>query len=268
MTKKILIKGAGEQASAVAHRLFQCGYQVVMTEIDKPTAVRRRVSFSTAIYEKEIEIEGVAGRFWVDESMGRRVEGKEKQILVFVDPACQIKNIYKPDIIIDGRILKKNLDNKITDAELTIALGPGIDAGKDVHYVVETNRGHDLGRIISKGFAASDTKVPGNIAGFTTERVLRSSQKGLFQTDRNIGDKIEKGEIVARVNDQEIKTEISGVIRGLLPTGLEVEANQKLGDIDPRGNVSYCNTISDKARCISGSVLEIVMKTDVLSSSV
>jgi xanthine dehydrogenase accessory factor len=261
MKQKVLIKGAGEQASAVAHRLFKCGCQVVMTEIEKPTAVRRRVCFSTAVYDGEIEIEDVCGKLGVDGSMGQWVEGKEKHVFVLVDPTCQIKETYKPDVIIDARILKKNLDNTISDAPLTIALGPGIEAGKDVHYVVETNRGHDLGRIILHGMAAPDTKIPGNISGFTNERVLRAPDSGLFTLEHDIGNTVNIGAVVGRVNNTEVKTEIAGVIRGILPTGLVVVANQKLGDIDPRGHISYCDTISDKARCISGSVLELVLRS-------
>ncbi|HLD45041.1 MAG TPA: molybdenum hydroxylase, partial [bacterium] len=178
-SKQILIKGAGEMASAVAHRLFRCGYSVVMADIAQPTAVRRRVSFCSAIYEGEIEIEGVKGIFnqaigneqWATRN-GKRETG-DNHISILIDPQCHIKNILKPDVIIDARLLKHNLDNHLTDAPLTIALGPGIEAGKDVHVVIETNRGHALGRIITKGFAEADTGNPGVIGGYSLERVFR-----------------------------------------------------------------------------------------------
>jgi len=255
VNKKILIKGAGEQASAVAHRLFKCGFPVVMTEIEKPTAVRRQVSFCSAIFEGEIEIEGVKGVF-------SKSPDTRTSIPVLVDPECKIIKTYKPDIIIDARIMKKNLDNHIDDASLVIGLGPGLEAGKDVHFVVETNRGHNLGRIITKGLAEPDTKVPGTIAGFSAERVVRAPKDGLFKNNKDIGDPVSKGEIIGNVGEQEVRTEISGILRGLIYPGLEVRANQKIGDIDPRGELSYCNTISDKARTISGSVLEIILSLE------
>jgi xanthine dehydrogenase accessory factor len=260
MHEKILIKGAGELASASAHRLFRCGFRVVMTDLEQPTAVRRTVSFCAAIPDHEIEIEGVRG-------IGCRVEQADElprfvgsAVPVFVDPRCRLREIWNPDVIIDARILKVNTDNKVHDASLMIGLGPGIDAGADVHFVIETNRGHDLGRIIGQGKASGDTGRPGDICGYTHERVLRSPASGFFHSRQTIGNLVEAGEVIGEVNGQKIVAGIAGVLRGLVLPGLAVTVNQKLGDVDPRGDPSSCYTLSDKARTISGSVLEIVVR--------
>jgi xanthine dehydrogenase accessory factor len=161
-------------------------------------------------------------------------------------------------VIVDGRILKTNLDNHVGDARLTIGYGPGLIAGRDVDYVVETNRGHNLGRIITDGSAAPDTGVPGSVAGFTHQRVLRSPADGVLQGRRKIGDMVEAGDVIATVSGQAMVAAIPGLLRGLVFPGSEVVANQKVGDIDPRGDPIYCHTLSDKTRTISGAALEII----------
>jgi xanthine dehydrogenase accessory factor len=259
MRERVLIKGAGELASATAHRLFRCGFRVVMTDLERPTAVRRTVSFCSAIYDREIEIEGVRG-------VGRRLDQADalarwdgSHIPVFVDPGCRLRAIWRPDVIVDARLLKRNLDNDRGDAGLVIGLGPGLEAGRDVHYVVETNRGHHLGRILEQGAAASDTGQPGDIGGYTWERVLVAPIRGVFHSEHRIGSRVRAGDVVGSVAGHPVTAAIPGVLRGLVYPGLEVAAHQKLGDVDPRGDPSYCHTFSDKARTISGSVLEIVI---------
>lgn len=259
MREKILIKGAGEMASAVAHRLFRCGFHVVMTDIEEPTAVRRRVSFCSAIYEHEITIEGVRGACYASNDFSLLEDFDWGHIPVFVDPECLLMRIWNPEIIIDARMLKKNLDNRVSDAELVIGLGPEIEAGKDVHYVVETNRGHCLGRIIDQGKADDDTGEPGSNAGYTYERVVRAPADGIFESSLKIGNSVKAADVIGCVAGREVKARVPGVIRGIIMSGIFVSTGQKLGDIDPREEESFCDLISDKARTISGSVLEIVV---------
>jgi xanthine dehydrogenase accessory factor len=255
----VLVKGAGEQASATAHRLFKCGYRVVMTEVARPTAVRRTVSFCTAVYEGSVEVEGVRAEVRALEGAGGLATFDWSHIPVFVDPDCRLLALWRPGVLVDARILKTNLDNRISDAPLVIGLGPGIEAGRDVHFVVETNRGHNLGRIIGRGQAARDTGRPGEIAGYTHERVLLSPVAGVFESDLEIGAVVSAGQPIGSVDSREVRAGVSGVLRGPARPGIAVAVRQKLGDVDPRGEPDYCHTFSDKARTISGSVLEIVI---------
>lgn len=275
MRERVLIKGAGELASATAHRLFRCGFRVVMTDLEHPTAIRRGVSFGSAIHESEIEIEGVSGVAWPLDHAGALSDFDWSHVPVFADPQCQLRALWSPGVIIDARMLKRNLDNGCDDAGLVIGLGPGLEAGRDVHWVVETHRGHHLGRVIARGTASADTGLPGDIGGYTHERLLAAPVGGRFESPRKIGEMVTVGEVIGTivaqkvrpgesgvievVVAQEIRAGTSGVIRGLILSGLEVNAGQKVGDIDPRGDPAYCTTISDKARAVSGGVLEIVV---------
>lgn len=259
MNKKVLIKGAGEHASGTAHRLFRCGFQVVMTELEQPAAPRRTVSFCSAIFDGEIVVEGVKGvRYTLDQ--GDSLSTFDwNHVPVFIDPQFRTKDIWKPDVIIDGRIMKKNVDVHIDDAPLVIGYGPGFNAGEDVDFVVETSRGHNLGRIISKGYSTPDTGVPGPIAGHSADRVFRSPAGGTLKTERQIGDLLEEGDPIGSVAGQPINAAISGVLHGLVFPGSQVVVNQKLGDIDPRSDRSVCYTLTDKTRSISGAALEIIL---------
>jgi xanthine dehydrogenase accessory factor len=257
---RVLIKGAGEQASGSAHRLFRSGFRVVMTEVAEPAAVRRAVSFSTAVQEVATCVEGVGARRWDLADAGRLEDFDWTHVPVFVDPDCSLSTAWRPDVSIDGRILKHNRDNRPDDAALVIGLGPGLEAGKDVHLVVETSRGHDLGRVIEDGAAAPNTGIPGSIGGFSAERVLRAPAAGVLSTDRSIGDVVEVGDPIGLVAGVSVRAAIPGVIRGLLRDGQSVALGQKIGDIDPRGDVGFCWTLSDKTRTISGAVLEAVVR--------
>jgi len=254
----VLIKGGGEMASGIAHRLSRCHFRVCMTEISKPRAVRREVSFCEVIYTGEKTVEGLTAKLVDTYAKIAKVWNNDK-IPIIVDPETKIKEFLKPDILVDATVAKKNLGTKITDATLVIALGPGFYAGRDVHIVVETNRGHNLGRIILEGEAEKNTGVLGEIAGFSTERVLRAPRDGRLSTLKDIGDYVDAGDTVAFVDDFYVKAEIKGVIRGLLRSGSEVYKGMKTGDIDPRGIKEYCYTISDKARAIGGGVLEGIL---------
>lgn len=255
----ILIRGAGEMASGVAHRLQQCHFKICMLEISQPLAVRREVSFCEAIYDGEKEVEGIRAKFL---SKPEQVQSiwKARKIPLLVDPDLKkTRDFLKPDVLIDAIMAKKNVGTKINDAPLVIGLGPGFTAGKDVHIVIETNRGHRLGKMIRHGTAEPDTGIPGDVGGYTAQRVLRTMKKGILYPHKAIGDRVNKGSVVAVIDDFPIIAEISGVVRGLLREGVEVKKGMKVGDIDPRGKRELCFTISDKARAIGGGVLEAIL---------
>jgi xanthine dehydrogenase accessory factor len=255
----ILIRGGGELASGVSHRLHRSHFKICMTEISRPLAVRRGVAFSEAIYESEKEVEGVGAKLI---SKPEEIESlwKKGTIPILVDPdAKKTRKFLKPDVLVDAIIAKKNLGTQISDAPLVIGLGPGFTAGEDVHVVVETNRGHDLGRMILSGTAEPDTGIPGEIGGYTMRRVLRTMKKGIFHPQKSIGDRISEGAVVAVADDFPVIAKISGIVRGLLREGIEVKKGMKVGDIDPRGKKQSCFTVSDKARAVGGGVLEAIL---------
>jgi len=255
----VLIRGAGEMASGVAHRLHQSHFKICMLEIVEPIAVRREVSFCEAVYEGEKEVEGVRAKL-VSKPEQIPAAWKGGKIPILVDPdSKKTRQFLKPDVLVDAIMAKRNLGTQIKDAPLVIGLGPGFTAGKDVHLVIETNRGHDLGKVIRNGAAEPDTGIPGEIGGYAVERVLRTLKKGVFYPQKSIGDKVNKGSVVAVVDDFPVIAEISGVVRGLLREGVEVRKGMKVGDIDPRGKRGLCFTISDKARAIGGGVLEAIL---------
>jgi xanthine dehydrogenase accessory factor len=256
---KVLIKGGGEQASGVAHRLFRSNFKICITEIPNPRAVRREVAFCEAVYEGENGVEGVVAK-----RVGSQEEifevWKENKIPLLVDPQATVRDYLKPDILIDGTMAKTNLGlTKIIDAPLVIALGPGFWAGRDAHLVIETNRGHNLGRVVTEGETEKFTGVPEVIGGFGIERVLRSPRAGRFISYKKIGDYVQEDEIVGEVDCLPVKARIKGILRGLIRNGLDVRERQKLGDVDPRGVKESCYTISDKARAIGGGVLEGIL---------
>jgi len=255
----ILIRGAGEMATGVAHRLASCHFKVCLTETSNPQAVRREVAFSEAIFESEKKVEGVIARR-VESADQTREAWKEGKIPILMDPEAKVKDSLKPDVLIDATLAKKNLGTKITDAPLVIGLGPGFHAGKDVHLVIETNRGHDLGRIITNGEAEPNTGIPGAIGGYTEERVIRAPTAGHFQPLKKIGDGVRADEKIGMVGNAAVRSRIAGVIRGLLRDKSEVWKGMKLGDVDPRGTKAHCYTISDKARTISGGVLQAILE--------
>jgi len=256
----VLIKGGGEMATGVAHRLNRCHFKVCMTEISHPQAVRREVSFCEAVYDREKTVEGLTARL-VDSYDRIPDLWDTGKIPIIVDPEAKVKDFLKPAILVDAILAKKNVGTRITDAPLVIGLGPGFYAGRDVHLVVETNRGHNLGRVISKGAAEENTGIPGVIAGFSAERVLRAPADGTLETVRQIGDPVQAGDVVGSVEGFQVQAEIKGVIRGLLRDGTSVWKGIKTGDIDPRGIKEHCYTISDKARAVGGGVLEGILSS-------
>lgn len=254
----VLIRGAGDIASGVALRLWRAGFGVVMTEIARPTTIRRTVAFSEAVTRGETAVEDVTAR------RAERVEDARSLLArgvlpVLVDPEAACRAALEPDALVDAILAKRNLGTSITDAPVVVGVGPGFTAGVDCHAVVETMRGHFLGRAIYEGAALPNTNLPGLIGGAAGERVLRAPADGVFEGTRQIGDAVAAGEVVGRVAGKTMTATISGVLRGLLADGVMVTRGMKAGDVDPRGAPEYCDTASDKALAVGGGVLEVML---------
>ena len=261
---RIMIRGAGDLASGIAWRLYQAGYrEILMTDIQEPLTVRRTVAFSPAVYLDEVKVEGVTAVLVSGEEETVRAQSEGK-IAVIVDPDAESLSWYRPDVLIDSILAKYNVGTRISFADYVIGVGPGFTAAVDCDCVIETKRGHYLGRVIREGSAIENTGVPGNIGGYTKERIIRSGADGVFRALHRIGDTVSKGEPLCEVTDDqtgEIVTtcaQIDGVVRGMLQDGVHVEKGMKSGDVDPRGHTEYCRSISDKALAIGGGVLEAV----------
>ena len=253
----MLIKGGGDIGSGAAWRLHRCGFKVLITEINQPLAVRRRVAFSEAIYDGEAVVEGVkALRIGTLQDVDRL--WRQGKIPVLVDPECSSRHALQPDVIVDAIMAKKNTGTCKHDAPLVIALGPGFEAGQTTTFVVETNRGPRLGRLLEKGAAEPDTGVAGAIDG-VTERVLRAPRDGQWQSELDIGESIGREEVAGFVDRVPVKAPIGGVLRGLIRPGVRVSKGLKIGDIEPRHQRDLCFCISDKALAIAGGVLEGVL---------
>ena len=223
-----------------------------------PTTVRRTVAFSRAVYEQSAEVEGVRAVLAPDASTAVAWAAAGK-LVVLVDPTAQVIPLFAPDVVVDAIVAKRNLGTSMSDAPRVVGVGPGFTAGVDCHAVVETQRGHDLGRVLWQGSAKANTGVPGDIGGYTSERLVRASADGVFMPQAAIGDRVRAGQIVAHVDGTPVRAQIDGVLRGLLQPGVPVHAGMKAGDVDPRGEVAHCFTISDKARAIGGGVLEAAL---------
>lgn len=254
----VLIRGGGDVGSGVAVKLFNCGFPVVVTEIQEPLVVRRSIAFANCVYEGCCEIEKVSGKLVVnyDKIIESIASGT---VPVIVDPDGLAIKKLKPDIVIDAVMAKRNILTKMNNANIVIGLGPGFTAGVDVDAVIETQSGHYLGRVIYNGKAADDTGIPCNIEGYTNERVFRAPCDGIIQNVVDIGDIVEKGQLLCRVNGVEVRSQLDGVVRGIIHDGLAVVKGLKLGDVDHRGDAQYNHYISDKIRNIAGGVLEAVL---------
>jgi xanthine dehydrogenase accessory factor len=254
----ICIRGAGDLASGIALRLHRSKIDVVMTDLPVPTAVRRTVAFSEAIR---------LGSTFVEDVKAERADGPEEVrscirkgvIPVVADPEGSIIKEIKPEVVIDAILAKRNLGTRIDDAPFVIGVGPGFTAGKDCHAVVETKRGHTLGRVIREGSAIANTGVPGNIGGQTVNRLIRASADGIFHPEKNIGDVVKEGDRVANVDGEPVYAKTDGMIRGMLQEGVEVTKGMKSGDVDPRGKTVDYMKASDKALAIGGGVLEAIL---------
>lgn len=255
----VMIKGAGDIASGIAMRLWRAGINVVMTDLPRPSSIRRTVCFSEAVYRGETTVEEVRARRAENAADALRL--LEESILpVIVDPKAESAKELHPDVIVDAILAKENLGTAITDAPGVVGVGPGFTAGVDCHAVVETMRGHTLGRVIWSGGAIPNTGVPGEIGGYTVERVMHSPCGGVFHALRQIGDTVEAGETVATVGSEPLYAKITGTLRGILPEGFEVPREHfKSADVDPRCRLFHCFTVSDKALSVGGGVLEAVL---------
>lgn len=254
------IKGAGEMATGVAWRLWQANIRnIFMMEIPRPLAVRREVSFCEAVHDGSKTVDGVTA-VTVKGTEDIKRAWAEGKIAVIVDPRWETIGRIGPEVAIDAILAKTNLGTTMKEAPLVIGLGPGFQAGKNVHTVIETNRGHNLGRLIFSGVAEANTGVPGEIGGYSTERVLRAPCDGVFQAKRRIGETVRRGDMVGDIAGIALTAGIDGMIRGLLRDETDVQEGMKLGDIDPRGKREYCFTVSDKALCIGGAALEAILK--------
>ena len=258
----ILLRGGGDLATGVAWRLHHAGFPVVVTELPNPLVVRRRVALATAVLEGKITVEDLRAILVesADEAWALAQSGVIP-VLVAPDlaPVLNSSFVFRHSSLVDARMAKRNIDTRITDAPLVIALGPGFTAGVDCHAVVETNRGHRLGRVIWHGTAEANTGTPGIVGGKGRERVLRAPADGIARWRVDIGDRVREGEILGDVVGHEIAAPFDGVVRGLIAPGTAVSAGLKIGDIDPRDDVAACFTISDKALAIGGGVLEAVL---------
>jgi xanthine dehydrogenase accessory factor len=281
-----LIRGGGDLGTGVALRLHRAGWRVMITELLQPLVIRRAVAFASAIYDGSIEVEGTIGRRIHVEQIEREAAAcwTVDQIPVVVDPDRSAAAQLHPIALIDAIMAKHNTGTRLADAPIVIALGPGFTAGVDCHAVIETQRGHRLGRVYYRGAALQDSGTPGNVSGQDALRVVRSPVAGIFYAHRQIGDRLKVGDVIGRVITVDVsltdsaawrlasidrdasqplgivvKTKIEGVLRGILHDGLKVSANTKLADVDPRGEVEHCFTVSDKAWAVGGGALEAVL---------
>lgn len=259
----VVVRGGGDLATGTIHKLVRCGYAVLVLEIENPSAIRRNVAFSEAVYEGVWCVEGITARLVKTVEEAKKIINSG-EVAVMVDPEGDCLKEVQPEVLIDGILAKKNLGTRKEMAPVTIALGPGFEAGKDVDAVIETKRGHHLGRVILEGSAEPNTGIPGIVAGYAKERVIHSPEEGILRNVKQITDTVRKGEVIAYVETNSGKAEvlatISGLLRGLIRDGYPVTRGFKIADIDPRiEEYENCFTISDKARSIAGGVLEAML---------
>lgn len=263
----VLVRGAGDLATGVIVRLHRCGFRVAVTECANPSAIRRRAALCEAVWQGQAEVEGVTCRRVSDVDEAARVS-QAGEVPLLVDEQAACVSALRPTAVVDAILAKRNLGTNRAMAPITVGLGPGFTAGEDVDAVVETMRGHHLGRVILQGAAIPNTGVPGVIAGYAAERVIHAPASGemTFVQDENrqtidIGALVRKGQVIARVGGVPVLATIDGVLRGLIRAGYPVTEGLKIADIDPRPEqVAYCDTVSDKARAIGGGVVEALLR--------
>lgn len=258
MSARVVIRGGGDLASGVAFRLHRAGLCVLIAELPQPLVVRRLASFAQAVYSDDYALEGVTASLASDLAQVQRL-WQMGRIAVVKDPRLELASRLCPLIMVDARMTKRPPELGTEAANLVIGLGPGFTAGKDCHAVIETMRGHLLGRVIWQGSAQADTGVPGWVGGHQKRRVLRSPADGVIEAQASIGDRVTSRQLVAEVAGKPILAPFDGVLRGLIHPGLLVKRGLKVGDVDPRADPNYCTTISDKALAIGGGVLEAVL---------
>lgn len=256
----IIVRGGGDLATGTIYKLHECGYDVLILETDRPTAIRRKVSFCEAVYDGRCVVEGAVCRL-VNTKQQCTQAWKNREIPLMVDPGGTSIKEMQPAAVVDAILAKKNLGTTKEMAPLTIALGPGFCAGLDVDYVIETKRGHRLGRVIAKGCAQPNTGVPGIIGGYGAQRVIHAPAAGSIHVQAQIGSIVKEGQVLAAIGEIPVCAPFDGVLRGMIRDGFAVEQGLKIADVDPRvTEQENCATISDKARCIAGGVLEVLVK--------
>lgn len=263
MKDLVIVRGGGDIATGTIYKLYKCGFKVIILETDNPSAIRRNVAFSEAVYEGKQTVEDVT--CYLAESLDNAVQMlEENKLPLLVDPNGESIQRLNPIVVVDAILAKKNLGTHKDMSDIVIGLGPGFEAGRDVHVVIETMRGHNLGRIIYKGKALENTGIPAIVGGYGRERVIKSPADGILLNKGKISDVVNKGDILAvvKTKDKEIPVPatIDGILRGLIRDEYPVTKGFKIADIDPRlSEIENCFTISDKARCIAGGVLEAIM---------
>lgn len=256
ISNKVLVRGGGDLASGIARRLYLAGLYTVITELPHPRAIRRPVSFATAVHEKELTLEGVRAVL-----CSQLPETHQNFIPVLIDETAETTiNTWNPSVIIDARMRKKPPEPaELRDTPFILGIGPYFEVNVNCHAVVETNRGHSLGRVLRHGKAEENTRVPGSVNGVTTERLLRAPEGGKFQSFFEIGETVQVGDKVAEVDGSAIHAAVGGVLRAAIYPGTTVTKGQKVGDIDPRAVKDYCFTISDKSNAVAGGAVEAVL---------
>ncbi len=255
----VIVRGGGDIATGTIDRLYRAGCDVLVTEIEKPTVIRLNVAAATSIFTDEIDVEGI--RYVKVDSVDQINSAFENRTVpVIIDPDLRVLKRLKPDLLVDATLAKKNFGLQANLAPVVIALGPGFEVPVDCDAVIETSRGHDLGRVYYEGRAKDDTGIPGDILGFTEERILRAPASGKLIAELKIGDLVKRGDVIGQVDGKDLTSNIDGVIRGLIHAAVDVKQGMKIGDVDPRGAKEACSLISDKARALGGSVLEAYLK--------
>ena len=252
----VLVRGGGDLATGVIQKFYRTGFKVVVLETEKPLAIRRTVALCQAVYKGEIKVEDMQACLVSSPKECQKI-WKQGKIPILIDPQAKEIDTIKPHILIDAIMAKKNLGTHKKIAPITIALGPGFEAGVDTDVVIETKRGHDLGKLIFKGTAIKDTKVPGELNGKSTERVIHAPCSGIIKHIKKIGDQIKEGEVLFYIGEKEIHSPLSGTLRGLIHEEVYISTGLKCADIDPRE--VDCYSISDKARALGGAALEAAM---------
>jgi len=266
----VVVRGGGDIASGAIQRLRWAGFPLIVTELEKPLVVRRLVSFSNAVYEGQCLIERTPAKRVASVAEAQAyLEQEPEGVPVLVDPTAELLHEVRPTVLVDGRMAKQALDTHVDQAPIVIALGPGFEAGIHADAVIETAGGSQCGRAYFSGKPAEDSGVPCVSSGYRHERVLRAPISGTFQGCKDIGELVEAGEVVGWVHTDgaakvPVKTQISGVLRGLLHSDLEVIEGVKLGDLDHRGESSDCCRVSEKADSVASGVLEAVARLGIV----
>lgn len=262
----VIVRGAGDLATGIVYSLYKAHFKIIVLDTQYPSSIRRKVALSEAVYDGESKVEDIEAVLVksYEEALNIIANQNYKKIPILIDPNCDILKNIKPTFLIDAIIAKKNLGTNKSMAKYTIALGPGFTAGKDCDIVIETMRGHNLGRMYLEGEAIPNTGIPGNIGGKEAERVIHASSDGIIENIKNIGDFVKEKEVIAYINNNNEKIEVlatfDGLLRGIIRDGFKVHKGLKIADIDPRkSEYDNCFTISDKARNLGGSVLAAML---------